>query len=256
MFDRIKKWIKNHKMHIVLIAFIMVLLISIPVFTALGIFSPEDTSVRKEKNEYGDITFNIKFDLMTALGERIFENGNMTNSLYTSDNTIRDEVEDDANGETVTTENSNNISGTESGTSFDSSESIPSSESSGSSSSGSSSQTTHTHLWQEHTATRWVSNWVTVTDIPEQTIYGARLYTQHSDGSWVSDGEEYWFENGFTTDDLASIIKDKIKNEGYIGNYLNISKTVPAVTHEEDQGYYETYVDYQYCSCGATRPPQ
>ncbi len=34
------------------------------------------------------------------------------------------------------------------------------------------------------------------------------------------------------------------------GNYECIS---PEVTHEEDQGYYETYVDYYYCDCGATK---
>ena len=32
-----------------------------------------------------------------------------------------------------------------------------------------------------------------------------------------------------------------------------VSAEIPAVTHEEDQGYYETYVDYYYCDCGATK---
>ena len=46
---------------------------------------------------------------------------------------------------------------------------------------------------------------------------------------------------------------NKIRNEGYMGNYVNRTKTIEAVTHEEDQEYYETYVDYQYCDCGARR---
>ena len=31
-----------------------------------------------------------------------------------------------------------------------------------------------------------------------------------------------------------------------------VSAEIPAVTHEEDQGYYETYVDY-YCDCCAAK---
>lgn len=76
---------------------------------------------------------------------------------------------------------------------------------------------------------------VTIVDTPEHKVYGAQLYTQHDDGKWYSDGEIYWFENSFTLDDFKAILADKIKNEAYIGNYLNLEKTVPAVTHEEYQ---------------------
>ncbi len=113
----------------------------------------------------------------------------------------------------------------------------------------------HTHVWQNHYAQRWVSNWVTVVDTPEQTVYGAQLYTEQADGTWISNGEIYWFENGYTMDDFKSMLADLIKN-GYMGNYVNRTKTIPAVTHEEDQGWYEEYIDYQYCSCGETRSPQ
>lgn len=118
---------------------------------------------------------------------------------------------------------------------------------------------THTHAWRDHTATRqvWVSNMVTVPDYETRTIYGAQLYTQHSDGQWYSDGAVYWFENGFTSSDLAAIIKEKMKTEGYIGNYVNRTKTeqVQVGSHQEDQGWYEmeSYVDYQYCGCGARK---
>ena len=143
----------------------------------------------------------------------------------------------------------NTSSGTDSGRSG----SAGSKGSGSNSSSDQTAKTSHTHKWKSHTAKRWVSNWVTVVDTPARTVYGARLYTENSDGTWTANGETYWFENGFTSSDLAAIIKDKMKNEGYIGNYQNVSKTVPAVTHQEDQGYYEEYVDYQYCGCGATR---
>ncbi|HJD24143.1 MAG TPA: hypothetical protein H9694_08365 [Firmicutes bacterium] len=109
--------------------------------------------------------------------------------------------------------------------------------------------TAHQHNWQAHMV--WVPDIVTVVDEPERTVQGARLYTQNADGSWTSNGETYWFEDGFTLDDLKAIIKDKVKNEGYIGSYLNVKKTIPAVTHTEDHGSYQ--VDYYYCSCGATK---
>ena len=94
-------------------------------------------------------------------------------------------------------------------------------------------------------------NIVTVVDVPEQKVEGARLYTRQADGSWIANGETYWFENGFTVNDLEPLIKDKIRNEGYIGSYQNLENTVPAVTHTEDQGSYHT--DYYYCECGATK---
>ena len=114
---------------------------------------------------------------------------------------------------------------------------------------------THQHTWQDHTATRWVSHIVTIVDTPERVVQGAQLYTEQPDGTWISNGKTYWFENGFTMDDFKEILIDKIKNEGYIGNYVNRKKTVPAKTHTEDQGHSETYVDYQFCNCGATRTP-
>ena len=109
--------------------------------------------------------------------------------------------------------------------------------------------TAHQHNWQAHEV--WVSDIVTVVDEPERTVQGARLYTQNADGTWTSNGETYWFEDGFTVEDLKEILEDKIKNEGYIGNCLNVKKTIPAVTHTEDHGSYQ--VDYYYCSCGATK---
>ena len=118
-------------------------------------------------------------------------------------------------------------------------------------SSSTGSPSVHQHNWKPHKV--WVSNIVTVVDVPEQTVYGAQLYTQQPDGTLLSNGETYWFENGFTIDDLRAIILDKMKNEGYSGGYVNRTKTIPAVTHQEDHGSYQ--IDYYYCDCGATRQP-
>lgn len=117
----------------------------------------------------------------------------------------------------------------------------------------------HTHVWKDHTATKqvWVSNFVTVPDYETKTIQGAQLYTQHSDGKWYSDGATYWFYTDADYSSFKSLLADKIRNEGYVGNYVNRSKTekVQVGSHQEDQGSYktETYVDYQYCDCGAKK---
>lgn len=109
----------------------------------------------------------------------------------------------------------------------------------------------HKHTWVNHTKKVWIPNIVTIVDEPEKEIQGAQLYTKQPDGTWLSNGETYWFENGFTKEDFKKILSDKIKNENYIGNYVNRTKTIPAKTHTEDKGHYEEQVDYQYCSeCG------
>lgn len=123
----------------------------------------------------------------------------------------------------------------------------------------------HEHIWVDHVATKqtWVSNWVTVPVYDTKTIRGAQFYTRHSDGSFISDGPVYWFENGFTMDDLEEIIANGLRNADenglyngvYYGNYVNRTKTekTQTGTKKEDQGYYETeeYVDYRFCLlCG------
>lgn len=132
----------------------------------------------------------------------------------------------------------------------------------GSSNSGSASskpsKPAHTHTWMNHTATRqvWVSNWVDVPDYETKTIYGGQLYTEQPDGTWLSNGETYWFYTDADFEAFKNLIVEKMKTEGYCGNYVNRTKTekVQVGSHKEDHGSYstETYVDYVYCtSCGA-----
>lgn len=59
---------------------------------------------------------------------------------------------------------------------------------------------------------------------------------------------------------MVTGIKNADENGLYNGvnysNYQNVSKTekVKVGSHQEDQGHYEEYVDYQYCSiCGAKK---
>lgn len=117
------------------------------------------------------------------------------------------------------------------------------------SSSSQPSKPAHSHSWKDHIATKqvWIPNIVTVTDYTDQR---------------VPVGARYIFaEDGFTTTDLNVVEAHAVEliKQGYFGNYrteiIYETQRVPAGSHEEDHGRYETqtYVDYQYCDCGATR---
>ena len=117
------------------------------------------------------------------------------------------------------------------------------------SSSSQSSKPAHSHSWKDHIATKqvWIPNIVTVTDYTDQQ---------------VPVGTRYIFaEDGFATTDssVAKAHAVELIKQGYFGNYrmetVYETQRVPAGSHEEDHGRYETqtYVDYQYCDCGATR---
>lgn len=116
------------------------------------------------------------------------------------------------------------------------------------SSSSQPSKPAHSHSWKDHIATKqvWIPNIVTVTDYTDQQ---------------VPVGTRYIFaEDGFATTDssVATAHAVELIKQGYFGNYrmetVYETQRVPAGSHEEDHGHYETqtYVDYVYCSsCGA-----
>lgn len=106
----------------------------------------------------------------------------------------------------------------------------------------------HSHSWKDHIATKqvWIPNIVTVTDYTDQQVPVATRYI--------------FAEDGFTTTDSDVAIAHAVEliKQGYFGNYrmetIYETQRVPAGSHEEDHGRYETqtYVDYVYCSsCGA-----
>ena len=107
----------------------------------------------------------------------------------------------------------------------------------------------HSHSWKDHTATRqvWVPNIVTVTDYADQQ---------------VPVGNTYIFAyDGFSTTDIntAKAHAKELLKAGLPDNYrtetIYETQRVSVGSHEEDHGWYETetYVDYQYCDCGATK---
>lgn len=117
---------------------------------------------------------------------------------------------------------------------------------------GSSSQPSapaHSHSWKDHTATKqvWISNIVTVPDYETQQVFSHYLYVFSADG--------------YSTTDINAVKAHSVElaKQGLSTNYSNVpqytEQTVQVGSHTEDHGHYETqtYVDYQYCDCGAIR---
>ena len=109
--------------------------------------------------------------------------------------------------------------------------------------------TAHVHQWKDHTATRevWVENLVEVPDYEIQQIPVGTTYIFAYDG--------------YTTSDInaAKEHAKELLRAGVPDNYrmetIYEEQQVQVGSHQEDQGWYETetYVDYQYCDCGAIR---
>lgn len=180
---------------------------------------PTDVAV-VGKDEEDDVEADdiIRENVKPETGDKEETTADKENSSETKSNEKTSSGSSSSSSKNGSSESSASSSGSSSsgssssgGSSSGSSASSGSSGSSGAGSSGAASAS-HTHSWKEHTAKRWVSNMVTVVDTPAQTVYGAQLYTKNADGTWTSNGAIYWFENGFTRDDLGAIIKDKMKD--------------------------------------------
>ena len=211
----------------------------------------------KDAIKNGDVT--LKGDAGTGILDKL--DGNVAKNPNASDKTKQEatdaDKEVDVNKEPAQTTPSAKTDNAKTDNNAGSQSSNNGSSNSGSASSKPS-KPAHTHTWVNHTATRqvWVSNWVDVPDYETKTIYGGQLYTEQPDGTWLSNGETYWFYTDADFEAFKNLIVEKMKTEGYCGNYVNRTKTekVQVGSHKEDHGSYstETYVDYVYCtSCGA-----
>lgn len=217
----------------------------------------------KDAVENGDET--LKGDAGKDILDKL--EGNVANNPNASDETKQEatdadkEVDVDSKPEATTPSgnngntsdkgnaNSNGNSGSNAGNSGSNGNG---SSASGGSSSGSSSKPSapvHTHSWKDHTATKqvWVSNIVTVPDYETQQVFSHYLYVFSADG--------------YSTTDINAVKAHSVElaKQGLSTNYSNVpqytEQTVQVGSHTEDHGHYETqtYVDYQYCDCGATR---
>lgn len=217
----------------------------------------------KDAVENGDETLkgDAGKDILDKLESNVANNPNASDETKQEATDADKEVDVDSKPEATTPSgdkgntvdkgnaNSNGNSGSNAGNSGSNGNS---SSASGGSSSGSSSKPStpaHSHSWKDHTATKqvWVPNIVTVTDYADQQ---------------VAVGTKYIFaEDGFVTTDPGTAKAHAVEliKQGYAGNFrmetIYETQRVPVGSHTEDHGHYETqtYVDYQYCDCGATR---
>ena len=111
------------------------------------------------------------------------------------------------------------------------------------------SQPTHQHTWKDHVVTTqiWIPNIVVVEDYGEipGEAYGVAIcscgYETEDSGAMSAH-----YKEGFVAGTCVNF---------WVETRYRESTTGVIGTHEEDQGHYETssYVDYQYCDCGATK---
>lgn len=114
-----------------------------------------------------------------------------------------------------------------------------------SSSSDKPSKPAHQHSWKQHTAQKWVSNMVTVPDYETQKVAVGTRYIFFYDGYTTTSDTNA--ENHAMELVLAGV------DDGYRIETIYETKQVQVGSHQEDHGHNETYVDYEYCDCGARR---
>ena len=107
------------------------------------------------------------------------------------------------------------------------------------------SQPEHQHVWHDHIAQRWVENIVTVPDYETQKTPVGTNFIFSYDKFTTSDIEE---AKAHAVELIYAGLPDNYRTET-----IYETQTVQVGSHEEDQGWYEDYVDYQYCDCGAIR---
>lgn len=212
----------------------------------------------KDAVENGDETLkgDAGKDILDKLEGNVSANPNATDE--TKQEATDADTEVDVNGTpeattpSGTTDNSGSASTGNTGASTGNSGSSGSAGSDSSNTGGSSSQPSqpaHQHVWKNHTATKqvWVSNMVTVPDYETQQVFSHYLYVFSADG--------------YSTTDINAVKSHSVElaKQGLSTNYSNVpqytEQKVQVGSHQEDHGHYETqsYTDYQYCDCGATR---
>lgn len=215
----------------------------------------------KDAVENGDET--LKGDAGKDILDKL--EGNVANNPNASDETKQEatdadkEVDVDSEPEATTPSsdkgntsdksNANNNSGSNAGNSGSNNNGSGTSSKPSGGSSSQPSAPAHSHSWKDHTATKqvWVSNIVTVPDYETQQVFSHYLYVFSADG--------------YSTTDINAVKAHSVElaKQGLSTNYSNVpqytEQTVQVGSHTEDHGHYETqtYVDYQYCDCGATR---
>lgn len=229
---KLTEWMKTHKRHMAAIA---IAIVSFLIVAIVAFSNNENTSIKNEKSDKVTETRDVNSK------EGADEEVNVDSKPADTTSKPADKPSDgNANASSSNSGNSNSGNSGNSG-----SNSGSSSNTGNSSGSDKPSKPAHQHSWKQHTAQKWVSNMVTVPDYETQK---------------VAVGNRYIFaHDGYTTDNInnAKAHAKELILAGLPDNYrtetIYETKQVQVGSHQEDHGHNETYVDYEYCDCGARR---
>lgn len=223
--EQIKNMISKNKK--IVIAIILIIILSLVIGIAFA-SKPSDNKKTESQTEQ-------KIDVSEENNNKEEEDKKEEN-----ENSKTDKNTDNSN--TTSTTKDNNNSSTDSNKKDSSSSN---SGNSGNSGSDKPSKTAHQHSWKQHTAQKWVSNMVTVPDYETQKVYVGTRYTFAYDGYTTMSAADA--DNHSMELILAGV------DDGYRSEDIYEKKQVQVGSHQEDHGHNETYVDYEYCDCGARR---
>lgn len=229
---KLTEWMKTHKRHMAAIA---IAIVSFLIVAIVAFSNNENTSIKNEKSD--------KVTETSDVNSKEGANEEVNVDSEPADTTSKPADKPSDGNASSSSSNSGNSNSGNSGNSNSNSGSSSSTGNSGSSDKPS--KPAHQHSWKQHTAQKWVSNMVTVPDYETQK---------------VAVGNRYIFaHDGYTTDNInnAKAHAKELILAGLPDNYrtetIYEEKQVQVGSHQEDHGHNETYVDYEYCDCGARR---
>lgn len=229
---KLTEWMKTHKRHMAAIA---IAIVSFLIVAIVAFSNNENTSIKNEKSDKVTETRDVNSK------EGADEEVNVDSEPADTTSKPADKPSDgNANSSSSNSGNSNSGNSGNSG-----SNSGSSSNTGNSSGSDKPSKPAHQHSWKQHTAQKWVSNMVTVPDYETQKVAVGNRYI--------------FFYDGYATDNINNAkahAKELILagvDDGYRTETIYETKQVQVGSHQEDHGHNETYVDYEYCDCGARR---
>lgn len=227
--DKVKDFIKDNKKIIIPVAIVLILLIAVGIYFV----SQPNTDTNKKTENQTEEKVDISKDDKTEEDK----NKDSEDKKDTADNPSADKPANNGNA------SSNGGDGGSSNHGGNGSANKPSAPS-------------HTHSWKDHTATKqvWVSKIVPVYE-NQQVQVGTKK---------VSEGF-FWHCNcgavipkGQDADHAFNHIANDEPDNGYVKEHFReepVYETKKVQVGTRDDGHYETqtYVDYKYCDCGATK---
>lgn len=229
---KLTEWMKTHKRHMAAIA---IAIVSFLIVAIVAFSNNENTSIKNEKSD--------KVTETSDVNSKEGANEEVNVDSEPADTTSKPADKPSDGNASSSSSNSGNSNSGNSGNSNSSSGSSSNTGNSGGSDKPS--KPAHQHSWKQHTAQKWVSNMVTVPDYETQKVAIGTRYI--------------FFYDGYTTDNINNAkahAKELILagvDDGYRTEIIYETKQVQVGSHQEDHGHNETYVDYEYCDCGARR---